>query len=317
MFTRFCILLNLLTIIYCDVPFSRVTPEGTFNYIRRDWQTASYNETTDWCSRLGGSLPVLHTREDLDFLADKVLGRTLGRPSRVWLAATQVRPKVCQWKDNTSIETFHSWYNPSSTYSCTGCCAVSMWTDRDLTVYPCSNKLWQVCVVRNTTIENLIETTISLKNDLEGVKHTIHELNVSLQIMMNNSILQDTNQNQRFLDLKADTDTTFKNLSHEQQLQMTTLESKLMQIITNTSGLIQGSLKSLSSEQQQRIENSDRKTNTMIYILSWIAIISLVFLLKSFWSTQSCYQIRMKIPYFKLKSDAHKRDNIVLHVLQR
>jgi len=53
-----------------------VTPEGTFNYIRRDWQTASYNETTDWCHSLGASLPVLHTQDDLDFFIERVIGKT-------------------------------------------------------------------------------------------------------------------------------------------------------------------------------------------------------------------------------------------------
>jgi len=53
-----------------------VTPEGTLNYIRMDWQTASYNETTDWCHSLGGSLPVLHTQDDLDLFTERVIRKT-------------------------------------------------------------------------------------------------------------------------------------------------------------------------------------------------------------------------------------------------
>ena len=72
-------LFNLLIIVLwfeTDKSFKRVTPEGTFNYIRMDWQTASYNETTDWCHSLGGSLPVLHTQDDLDLFTERVIRKT-------------------------------------------------------------------------------------------------------------------------------------------------------------------------------------------------------------------------------------------------
>jgi len=49
-----------------------VTPEGTLNYIRRELE-ATFNETSDWCSSLGGLLPILHSRDYVDFLAHTVL----------------------------------------------------------------------------------------------------------------------------------------------------------------------------------------------------------------------------------------------------
>jgi len=132
-----------------------VTPEGTFKYIPRDLE-ATFNETSDWCSSLGGSLPIFHSRDDVDFLAHTVLGQTsmdVTQNHAVWLGAF-CSEGVCTWQDGIALEDWHSWMASLTLLAeeCQGCCALVMWTDSDfkrISVRNCNEtNRFQVCIVK-------------------------------------------------------------------------------------------------------------------------------------------------------------------------
>ena len=52
---------------------------------------------------------MLHTSDDLDYLARTVVGPTSSDPHLTWLASSRLPSGVCQWADNTTVENFHIW----------------------------------------------------------------------------------------------------------------------------------------------------------------------------------------------------------------
>ena len=108
-FRAFCFII-LLTIVSADgIEFIRKVNNKTLRYIRRNWDRGTYNETSDWCTSIGGRLPMLQTQEDLDYLASTVVGHSYSNPHLTWLGSS-VSPggSVCRWTDGTPIQAFHT-----------------------------------------------------------------------------------------------------------------------------------------------------------------------------------------------------------------
>ena len=279
-FRLFCFI-TLVTILIVDGwgifanerEFTRQVNNKTLRYIRRNWDRGTYNETSDWCASIGGRLPMLHTPEDLDYLASTVVGRTHNDPHLTWLGSS-VSPggSICRWTDETPIETFHTFtneisfeafhrftnetpsFNTFTTTMCqtsnlasaiacpteSNCCALAMWSDSDfkkLTIRQCTEGLWQVCVTEELSFEGKIlamnESIAQLSNDVQSIKSSMIEVQSNFR-----SAVDDLVSNQPNLqDAKR----------QESQQKFEDLESRLSDALNKTSNII--------SDKQSFIDN--------------------------------------------------------------
>ena len=254
-FRLFCFI-TLVTILIVDGwgifanerEFTREVNNKTLRYIRRNWNRGTYNETSHWCASIGGRLPMLHTPEDLDYLASTVVGRTHNDPHLTWLGSS-VSPggSICQWTDGTPIETFHTFTTNCQLSNTAGacptgsnCCALSMWTDSDfkeLTVRQCTERLWQVCVIEQLSLEGKIiamnESIARLSNDVQSIKSSMTEVQSNLR-----SVVDDLVSNQRNL---LDT----KHQESEQKFE--DLESRLSNVLNESSKNLQDRMDRVNS----------------------------------------------------------------------
>ena len=280
-FRAFCFII-LLTIVTADgIEFTRQVNNKTLRYIRRNWDQGTYNETSDWCTSIGGRLPMLHTPEDLDYLASTVVGHSRNDPHLTWLGSSVSPREGCRWTDGTPIETFHAFTteipfesfhtffrnetsivavpmyrdicqpsNRATTMACpteSKCCALCMWTDSDfkkLTIRPCTEKLWQVCVIEELSFgDNIMamnESIAWLSNEVESIKSSLTEVQSNLR-----SAVDDLISNQRNLqDAKP----------QEFQQKFEDLESRLSDALNKTSNIISDKQSSIDNEVKNMAE---------------------------------------------------------------
>lgn len=70
-----------------------------FNYTYAGEEVGNYQESLDWCTRLGGQLPAVHSPADIDFLADDLIGEP-GDHDSLWLGAGRFHDSW-KWNDNS------------------------------------------------------------------------------------------------------------------------------------------------------------------------------------------------------------------------
>lgn len=268
--------------------YLRQTLNGVIKYIRRDWDRGTYSENMEWCSSLGGKLPILHSRDDLDYLADIVIGRTINGPHLTWLGAKTTGDSSCKWSDGVTVEYFHKWTMSCSGTSCRGCCGLAMWTDADFksfTVKGCDEKNWQVCVIAentstsadkiaylNDTMNVINETIATLSEKINNLSTSLTSLEDNLrskvdELISNESSVQDPKHSvitDQIQNIKNATE-LLKNLQDAQGKKLQELEAKITADLQTSKNQVlkqQNTIEEKLDQMSQKIltEQNERKS---------------------------------------------------------
>lgn len=118
-----------------------------------------FNYTISWCNSLGGSLPTIHSQQDLDFLGDVVIVKNSeGGDKTTWLNMKRMEGNSCKWLDNSPYDFRPTWYRPCD-YTDSGgcdnssCCGVIMWNDHDhkrISPLDCNHSSRKVCIIKTS-----------------------------------------------------------------------------------------------------------------------------------------------------------------------
>ena len=139
-----------------------------------------FNSALDWCQGLGGQLPIILTKDELDFLADKVIVKDdeAGTGAIItWMGLKKENGHCSHWLDKTLVNMTFSY--DSTCESCPhSCCAMNMLNlgplHKMMGFYSCSTKSKAVCVVDE-------EKTGVLPEKIANLTKLYKELNGSLQ----------------------------------------------------------------------------------------------------------------------------------------
>lgn len=111
-----------------------------------------FNQTISWCISLGGSLPTLHSQEDLDFLGDTVIAKdSEGGNKMTWLNMKLMPDNTCKWLDKSPYDFSPRWYRTCAGGCDNSCCGVIMWNDVDhkqISPRDCSQFSRKVCIIK-------------------------------------------------------------------------------------------------------------------------------------------------------------------------
>ena len=98
-------MLRLLFLLYLFSPFECEHVSkfyNGFNYTYAGDQVGDYRQSLDWCTRMGGQLPAVHSQADIDFLADDLVGEQDHFDS-MWLGARRFHDSW-KWNDNSPFD---------------------------------------------------------------------------------------------------------------------------------------------------------------------------------------------------------------------
>ena len=148
-----------------------------------------FNSAVDWCHGLGGQLPIILTKEELNFLAVSVIVKDDQAETgnfMTWMGLQKENGHCFNWLDGTRVNMSFRYY--SRCESCTAsCCAMIMWNQDDLHRYmvfrDCNQKAKAICVFDD-------EKTVVLPKDPAYLTKLYGELNGSL-----NNLSQNTENN--------------------------------------------------------------------------------------------------------------------------
>ena len=123
----------------------------------------SYENTSSWCSNLGGVIPSVHNQADVDFIKNRVF-ESSAEGASVWLSGNIDSSRRITWSDGTSdfgsiVQDKNCYQHPNYPrhYERLSCCKTVLTTSVDtsgvghLIGQECSqNNVHQLCVIRQT-----------------------------------------------------------------------------------------------------------------------------------------------------------------------
>ena len=159
-----CLLLTSSSTSSATRIFHRATNQGVLWYLIDD-NEYSFQDSVKHCSDLGGTLPIIHSQEDYDYLIDK-LNETTGS-NRTWLGLEQRDGDCKTWMDGSKLTFNFTNDTKNSGYSCcstTEACSLKLWNDVEDTAvygkvfmsrYMASPEGRRVCVLKNLSLKEL------------------------------------------------------------------------------------------------------------------------------------------------------------------
>ena len=132
-------------------------------YLIDDHASFSFNETLDWCLRLGGKLPMPSSEQDSNFLMNNVIIKdSPGGSMKSWMGRKPSHQSSCssQWLDNRPVDyRFQEYFSENcSTCQDKDCCAMYVWNDSDhekVGFMECSQSARKVCIVPGDLIAKI------------------------------------------------------------------------------------------------------------------------------------------------------------------
>ena len=238
----FMLILVLTSVCKSDIIIKhRKTYKGIKTYYKLTGMTYDFNSALDWCHSLGGQLPIILTRDDLDFLADTVIVRNdaaMTESKTTWMGLKKENGYCFNWLDGTRVNMFFNYLTRCEL--CTApCCAMYMWNDRNhkkMGFRDCSLLAKTVCVFDE-------EKTV-LPKDYASLIKLYGELNGSLQ------------------DFSQKTEKNFDQI----QLELNETESQLKKLQTWVNHHI-----NIKTETMKEMEDVKKSSSTSI-ILHWTTL---------------------------------------------
>lgn len=139
----------------------------------------NFVDTQSWCSRLGGKLPTIHSREDLNFLVDTIMVPDSQANGHItaWLGMKR-NNNTCEWTDGTVVDYPLPWKNETCNACRRNCCATEIINERwykKVHNWSCTrNHGRQICVIK-TTPDDVTSSLRSIANFHMGRKLTPSE----------------------------------------------------------------------------------------------------------------------------------------------
>ena len=136
----------------------------------------SFLDSVKYCNDLGGTLPIIHSQEDYDYLMEKLKETKTGY-DRTWLGLKKVGDDCKTWMDGSKL-TFKFTYDPiNGGDSCcpTKDCALKLWNNVESTTqygkvfmseYKISLGGRRVCVLKNLFLKELDEKAEKIEESL-------------------------------------------------------------------------------------------------------------------------------------------------------
>ena len=135
----------------------------------------SFLDSVKYCSELGGTLPIIHSQEDYDYLMEKLKETKTGY-DRTWLGLIKVGDDCKTWMDGSKL-TFKFTYDPiNGGDSCcpTKDCALKLWNNINtvqygkvfMSNYTTSLGGRRVCVLKNLFLKELDEKAKKIEDSL-------------------------------------------------------------------------------------------------------------------------------------------------------
>ena len=125
-------LLVIMSDCECDIIVRQRQINGRIKtYYKLTGMTYDFKSTLGWCHGLGGQLPIILTRDELDFLADDVVVKDDLAGTGIfvtWMGLKKDRGFCSNWLDGTEVNMTFS-YNPKCESCTASCCAMIMWND--------------------------------------------------------------------------------------------------------------------------------------------------------------------------------------------
>ena len=116
----------------CDIIVRQREINGRIKtYYKLTAMLYDFNSALDWCHGLGGQLPIILTREELDFLADDVVVKDDLAGTGIfvtWMGLKKDRGFCSNWLDGTEVNMTFS-YNPKCESCTASCCGMVMWNN--------------------------------------------------------------------------------------------------------------------------------------------------------------------------------------------
>lgn len=145
-----------------------------------------FEEAVSWCSFMGGHLPSIHTKDDMDFFSKVVVQKNSpGKSSNTWMGVKRDGEQFQSFLDGSNREYFgvSILYN----YECNQhhkCCALVMSNKKDsfkkVSMQPCDSKARAVCVLSNTaSIETIRKGNEVLLQEMNHV-HSLMDDNLEM-----------------------------------------------------------------------------------------------------------------------------------------
>lgn len=84
----------------------------TWKYITvEDSYINTFNYAAKLCRDLGGSLPFIHSQEDLDFLTDTVIGKDSPGDTTTWIGLNMTNHSCSEYLDGSPVNYDFSYYD--------------------------------------------------------------------------------------------------------------------------------------------------------------------------------------------------------------
>lgn len=129
---------------------------GETTYIINPGAHATFNESKEWCDSLGGTLPIIKTQADLDFLTETVIQQgSPGKGSATWMGLTPTsHSELCSpWLDGSAMTFRLEFFGKQSCANCQSrsCCALSVFSHvpefKKMFYYDCHHRMRKVCIL--------------------------------------------------------------------------------------------------------------------------------------------------------------------------
>lgn len=138
------------------------------SYVVHD-KPSTFHEAIEWCSKLGGQLPIIHYQEDFDFLMNTVIGKDSEPISEdhTWLGRKPVSNEVVcttPWMDDTPVDFSFAYDSGHDCGVCQAfnCCASTVKSGgtyfKKIHMHSCSSNSRKVCVIQEDFIKYLEDT---------------------------------------------------------------------------------------------------------------------------------------------------------------
>lgn len=121
-----------------------------FNYTYAGDEVKLYPEVVAWCKDRGGVLPSVHSLQDIEFLADKLVGRHEDHEAIFLGASASPEGSEWQWYDGTPFDPLVPDIDRKTCEPRDDCCRLIMWTDFNSNYH---KRVWATSHCRDLTEE--------------------------------------------------------------------------------------------------------------------------------------------------------------------
>ena len=164
-------------------PYLIQAEDGSFYYFNRS--RGSLEESEDFCQRLGGSLPSIHTFDESSLLISFI-----GKSSSLWLAARRENVNdPFYWLDDTPFN--YTPWAPSYPSCKSNCCGIQLSSDRyaygEIFDSDCSHEAFQVCKINPNDSDSTSKTTrlIQVEKQVKQLKNIVNYQGIFIENLTN------------------------------------------------------------------------------------------------------------------------------------